>query len=105
MPSSRYVTPRAVVAAIETIIAELRERVGFFRQGRASSSRPSASSSATRFDLEMLQEGHRKGIENYTRHLSQAAAGRPAAHAGGLPAADADVRGREPRHARWPVRR
>jgi len=45
---------------------------------RASSWRPSASSSARRFDLEMLNElGFCKGIENYSRHLSGRKEGEP----------------------------
>jgi excinuclease ABC subunit B len=77
-PSSHYVTPRErVVAAIETIKAELRERVGFFvKEGKLVEAQ--RIEQRTRFDLEMLQEvGHCKGIENYTRHLSQAQPGDP----------------------------
>ena len=41
----------------------------------------------TRFDLEMMSEiGFCKGIENYSRHLSGAAARRAAADADRLPA-------------------
>lgn len=77
-PSSHYVTPRdRVVAAIETIKEELRERVAFFvKEGKLVEAQ--RLEQRTRFDLEMLQEvGHCKGIENYTRHLSQAAPGDP----------------------------
>lgn len=77
-PSSHYVTPRErVVAAIETIKAELRDRVGFFvKEGKLVEAQ--RIEQRTRFDLEMLQEvGHCKGIENYTRHLSQAQPGDP----------------------------
>jgi excinuclease ABC subunit B len=46
-PSSHYVTPReTVLRAIEAIKLELRERIEAFQAGRASWSRPSASSSA-----------------------------------------------------------
>jgi len=77
-PSSHYVTPRdRVVAAIETIKAELRERLDFFvKEGKLVEAQ--RLEQRTRFDLEMLQEvGHCKGIENYTRHLSGAAPGDP----------------------------
>jgi excinuclease ABC subunit B len=77
-PSSHYVTPRdRVVAAIDTIKAELRERLDFFvKEGKLVEAQ--RLEQRTRFDLEMLQEvGHCKGIENYTRHLSGAAPGDP----------------------------
>ncbi|MDY0747526.1 excinuclease ABC subunit UvrB [Paucibacter sp. R3-3] len=77
-PSSHYVTPRdRVVAAIETIKAELRERLDFFvKEGKLVEAQ--RLEQRTRFDLEMLQEvGHCKGIENYTRHLSGAEPGDP----------------------------
>ena len=77
-PSSHYVTPRdKVLAAVETIKQELRERskqlveMGKLVEAQRLEQR-------TRFDLEMLSEvGHCKGIENYTRHLSGAAPGEP----------------------------
>ncbi|QTN24917.1 excinuclease ABC subunit UvrB [Rhizobacter sp. AJA081-3] len=77
-PSSHYVTPRdRVVAAIETIKAELRERLDeLVKAGKLVEAQ--RLEQRTRFDLEMLQEvGHCKGIENYTRHLSGAAPGEP----------------------------
>ncbi len=77
-PSSHYVTPRErVLAAVETIKEELRERVGqFIADGKLVEAQ--RIEQRTRFDLEMLTEvGHCKGIENYTRHLSQAAPGEP----------------------------
>ena len=77
-PSSHYVTPRErVVAAIETIKAELRERLDVLvKSGKLVEAQ--RLEQRTRFDLEMLQEvGHCKGIENYTRHLSGAAPGEP----------------------------
>jgi excinuclease ABC subunit B len=77
-PSSHYVTPRdRVLAAMETIKAELRERVDFFvANGKLVEAQ--RLEQRTRFDLEMMQEvGHCKGIENYTRHLSGAAPGEP----------------------------
>ena len=77
-PSSHYVTPRErVVSAIESIKAELNERVKqFVADGKLVEAQ--RLEQRTRFDLEMLQEvGHCKGIENYTRHLSGAAPGSP----------------------------
>jgi len=77
-PSSHYVTPRErVVVAIDTIKAELRERLDeLVKQGKLVEAQ--RLEQRTRFDLEMLQEvGHCKGIENYTRHLSGAMPGDP----------------------------
>ena len=77
-PSSHYVTPRdRVVAAIETIKAELRQRLDeLVKEGKLVEAQ--RLEQRTRFDLEMLQEiGHCKGIENYTRHLSGSAPGEP----------------------------
>ena len=77
-PSSHYVTPRErVLAAIDGIKEELRERVGqFVKDGKLVEAQ--RLEQRTRFDLEMLQEvGHCKGIENYTRHLSGAQPGDP----------------------------
>jgi excinuclease ABC subunit B len=72
------VTPRdRVVAAIDTIKAELRGRLDeLVKAGKLVEAQ--RLEQRTRFDLEMLQEiGHCKGIENYTRHLSGAAPGEP----------------------------
>ncbi|HEU4621938.1 MAG TPA: excinuclease ABC subunit UvrB [Burkholderiaceae bacterium] len=77
-PSSHYVTPRStVMRAVESIKAELRERLEFFySQNKLVEAQ--RLEQRTRFDLEMLQEvGHCKGIENYTRHISGAAPGEP----------------------------
>ena len=79
-PSNHYVTPRGrIVNAIETIKAELRERLDeLVAAGKLVEAQ--RLEQRTRFDLEMLQEiGHCKGIENYTRHLSGAAPGDPPA--------------------------
>ncbi len=79
-PANHYVTPRGrVVNAIETIKEELRGRLAeFVGQGKLVEAQ--RVEQRTRFDLEMLQEvGHCKGIENYTRHLSGAAPGKPPA--------------------------
>jgi len=77
-PSSHYVTPREqVLQAVESIKLELDARLkelvaaGKLLEAQRLEQR-------TRFDLEMLVEvGHCKGIENYTRHLSGAAPGEP----------------------------
>ena len=79
-PSSHYVTPREqVLAAVEAIKLELAQRLpelvaaGNLVEAQRLEQR-------TRFDLEMLVEvGHCKGIENYSRHLSGAAPGEPPA--------------------------
>jgi excinuclease ABC subunit B len=79
-PASHYATPRGrVVAAIETIKEELRERLAEL-VGAGKLVEAQRLEQRTRFDLEMLQEiGHCKGIENYTRHLSGAPPGQPPA--------------------------
>ncbi|BEI36820.1 excinuclease ABC subunit UvrB [Polynucleobacter sp. HIN7] len=75
-PSSHYVTPReTVLRAIETIKAELRERLDEFVKGNKLVEAQRLEQ-RTRFDLEMLAElGFCKGIENYSRHLSGAKPG------------------------------
>ncbi len=77
-PGSHYVTPRErVLSAIESIKAELRERLAEL-VGAGKLVEAQRLEQRTRFDLEMLQEvGHCKGIENYTRHLSGAQPGDP----------------------------
>ncbi len=77
-PSSHYVTPRdRVLAAIETIKVELRDRLAeLVAAGKLVEAQ--RLEQRTRFDLEMMHEvGHCKGIENYTRHLSGARPGDP----------------------------
>ena len=104
--SSHYVTPRAtVLRAVETIKAELAERLAFFNsQGKFVEAQ--RLEQRTRFDLEMLQElGFCKGIENYSRHLSGAAPGDPPPTlVDYLPRRRADDHRRESRHDR-PARR
>lgn len=76
--ASHYVTPRAtVMRAVDTIKAELKERLAFFYdEGKLVEAQ--RLEQRTLFDLEMLQElGFCKGIENYSRHFSGAAAGEP----------------------------
>ncbi len=77
-PSSHYVTPRErVLSAVEGIKQELRERLDeLVKSGKLVEAQ--RLEQRTRFDLEMLVEvGHCKGIENYTRHLSGAQPGDP----------------------------
>ncbi len=75
---SHYVTPRdTVLRAIETIKAELRERLEQFQQ-EGKLLELQRLQQRTHFDLEMMNElGFCKGIENYTRHLSGRAPGEP----------------------------
>ncbi|XZG69707.1 excinuclease ABC subunit UvrB [Chitinibacteraceae bacterium HSL-7] len=75
-PSSHYVTPRAtVLGAIETIKAELTERLAFYYRDQKLVEAQRLEQ-RTRFDLEMLNEmGFCKGIENYSRHFSGKKAG------------------------------
>jgi len=71
-PSSHYVTPReTTLHAIETIKVELAERIAFFEKENKLVEAQRIEQ-RTRHDLEMLAEiGFTKGIENYSRHLSQ----------------------------------
>ena len=77
-PGSHYVTPRStVLRAIESIKAELKDRLEEFRQQNKLIEEQRLEQ-RTRFDLEMMQEiGFTKGIENYSRHLSGAKPGEP----------------------------
>src|SRR3954470_17852995 len=77
-PGSHYVTGRAtVLKAVDSIKAELRDRLEQFReQGKLLEEQ--RLEQRTRFDLEMLAEvGFTKGIENYSRHLSGSMPGEP----------------------------
>ncbi len=77
-PAGHYVMGRAsVLRAIETIKAELSERLKqFLDDGKLVEAQ--RLEQRTRFDLEMMQEvGYCKGIENYSRHLSGGAPGDP----------------------------
>ncbi len=77
-PKSHYVTPREqIVAAIESIKEELRERLVVLR---ADSKLVEAQrlEERVRYDVEMMQElGYCNGIENYSRYLSGRAQGLP----------------------------
>jgi excinuclease ABC subunit B len=77
-PGSHYVTPRStVLRAVESIKAELRDRLEQFRQ-EGKLLEEQRLEQRTRFDLEMMAEvGFTKGIENYSRHLSGAMPGEP----------------------------
>lgn len=77
-PASHYATGDAKIEkAMDTIEAELEERVEELRnQGKVIEAY--RLEQRTRYDLEMLREtGFCKGIENYSRHLSQRKAGSP----------------------------
>ena len=77
-PGSHYVTQRStVLKAVESIKAELRDRLEFFRKENKLIEEQRLEQ-RTRFDLEMMAEiGFTKGIENYSRHLSGAMPGEP----------------------------
>jgi excinuclease ABC subunit B len=77
-PSSHYVTPReTVLRAIGTIKEELAQRViQFSNEGKLVELQ--RIEQRTRYDLELLNEiGFCKGIENYSRHLSNRLPGQP----------------------------
>jgi len=70
-PAVHYVMPPSrIEAAVESIRAELEERLQEFRrQGKLLEAQRLAA--RTRYDLEMLLEvGYCSGIENYSRHLA-----------------------------------
>lgn len=75
-PSSHYATPRErILHAIEGIRAEYEERVAWFERNNKLLEAQRLSQ-RTQYDLEMLQEtGFVKGIENYSRYLSNREAG------------------------------
>lgn len=70
-PSSHYVTPREKVAiAIEKITKEFEERMAFFEKNDKLLEAQRLAQ-RTKYDLEMLEEtGFVKGIENYSRYLT-----------------------------------
>jgi excinuclease ABC subunit B len=71
-PGSHYVTPKDKVAhAVEEIEKELKKRVLYFEKiGKLIEAQRIAQ--RTKFDLEMLTEtGFVKGIENYSRYLTE----------------------------------
>ena len=77
-PKTHYATTRErVLAAIETIKAELKERLEIlYAQNKLVEAQRLAQ--RTQFDLEMMAEvGYCSGIENYSRHLTGKAPGEP----------------------------
>lgn len=77
-PSSHHVTPEEVrFHAIQTIRAELEERVAYYAQEKRYIEEQRINE-RTKYDLEMIKEaGFCKGIENYSRHFSKRAPGDP----------------------------
>lgn len=77
-PSSHHVTPEEVrLHALDTIKAELKERMEFFENEKRYVEHQRIDQ-RTRYDLEMIKEvGFCKGIENYSRHFSRRQAGDP----------------------------
>lgn len=77
-PASHYATPYSkILKAVESIERELEERVAYFlREGKELEAR--RLEQRTRYDMELLLEiGHCKGIENYSRHLDGRKPGEP----------------------------
>ena len=70
-PSSHYVTPREKVAvAVENIKKEFEERMEFFEK-HDKYLEAQRLAQRTKYDIEMLEEtGFVKGIENYSRYLT-----------------------------------
>jgi excinuclease ABC subunit B len=70
-PSSHYVTPYdKLQGAIINIEAELKDRIAFFKKN-GQLVEAQRLEQRTRFDVEMMQEtGFVKGIENYSRYLT-----------------------------------
>jgi len=77
-PSSHHVTPEEVrLHALETIKAELQERMSFYEKEKKYIELQRIQQ-RTMYDLEMIKEiGFCKGIENYSRHFSQRLPGQP----------------------------
>lgn len=77
-PASHYVVaPEKIKQACNNIETELEERVRYFK-GEDKLLEAQRISERTNFDIEMLREtGFCSGIENYSRHLTGAAAGEP----------------------------
>jgi excinuclease ABC subunit B len=77
-PARHYVTPEEKVKqALEDIEAELEAQLKLFRaQGKELEAQ--RLEQRTRYDLEMIREvGYCSGVENYSRHMDQRAAGEP----------------------------
>jgi excinuclease ABC subunit B len=77
-PASHYVTSKTTLKrAMESIVAELKERIDWFRREQQLIEAQRIDE-RTLFDLEMLQElGYCSGIENYSRHLTGRHPGEP----------------------------
>ena len=77
-PKSHYVTTRrTILDAVETIKAELKDRLEYFyRENKLVEAQRLAQ--RTQFDIEMMLEvGFCSGIENYSRHLTGHIPGEP----------------------------
>lgn len=77
-PASHYATPYSrIVEAVHSIEKELGERIDYFlKEGKELEAR--RLEQRTRYDMELLLEiGHCKGIENYSRHLDGRKPGEP----------------------------
>jgi len=77
-PASHYVTKKTTLKrATETVLAELKERMEYFRSENKLIEAQRIEE-RTHFDLEMIQElGYCNGIENYSRHLTGRRPGEP----------------------------
>ncbi|MGD8833592.1 MAG: excinuclease ABC subunit UvrB [Desulfobacteraceae bacterium] len=77
-PASHYVTSKTTLKrAMNTILAELKHRVDWFRNEKQLIEAQRIDE-RTQFDLEMIQElGYCNGIENYSRHLTGRRPGEP----------------------------
>ena len=77
-PAKHFVTSKEKLAlAIESIRQELKERLAELK-GQEKLLEASRLEERTNYDLEMLVEaGYVGGVENYSRHLAQRAAGSP----------------------------
>ncbi len=77
-PGSHHVTPESVRgSAMDTIKAELEERLTFFEENKQLVEAQRLRE-RTNYDLEMIKEiGTCKGIENYSRHFGQREPGTP----------------------------
>ncbi|MHC4144815.1 MAG: excinuclease ABC subunit UvrB [Planctomycetota bacterium] len=75
-PAQHYIMPSdRIGAAVESIQAELKERLARFR-GEGKLLEAQRLQARTMYDIEMMQEiGYCSGIENYARHLAGLQAG------------------------------
>ena len=77
-PASHYVTQKTTLRrAVDSILAELKEQVAFFRQENKLIEAQRIEE-RTHYDIEMMMEiGYCNGIENYSRHLTGRLKGDP----------------------------